>query len=162
MKEDAGRGYRRVVPSPAPISIAEAFAIKKLWDTTIVIASGGGGVPVVREEDGSLTGVDAVIDKDLAAEKMANDVGADVLMILTEVTHACVNFGKPDQRELKEITLDEARRYLDEGHFAAGSMGPKILAAMKFVEKNKGKRAIITSLDSVQAALDGEVGTQIV
>jgi carbamate kinase len=162
MKEDAGRGFRRVVSSPVPVSIAEAFAIKKLWDTTIVIASGGGGVPAVREEDGNLTGVDAVIDKDLAAEMMANEVSADALLILTEVEHAYVNFGKPDQRKLGEITVSEARRYMDEGHFAAGSMGPKMLAAIKFAEKNKGKRAIITSLDSAVPALDGKTGTHIV
>ncbi|HCX63256.1 MAG TPA: carbamate kinase, partial [Clostridiales bacterium] len=122
MKEDAGRGWRRVVPSPMPERIIEVDTIKRLWDSTIAIACGGGGIPVVENEDGSVEGIAAVIDKDLAAEKLAEDIGADILMILTEVEKVSVNFKKPNQQDLSFMTVKEAERYMEEGHFAPGSM----------------------------------------
>lgn len=161
MKEDAGRGWRRVVPSPKPIKITEISAVRKLWDTTIVITSGGGGIPVVENMDGSLTGVAAVIDKDLAAEKLAEEIKADILMILTEVENVCINFGKPDQKSLEHMTVKEAIQYVEEGHFAPGSMLPKVLAAINFAKTFPGKKAIITSLDNAVKALEGEAGTTI-
>lgn len=127
----------------------------------IVIASGGGGVPVV-EENGQLKGVEAVIDKDLAGEKLAEEVNADVFMILTDVNGAAINFGKPDERWLGKVTVEELRRYYEEGHFRKGSMGPKVLAAIRFVEWGGGERAIIASLDRAVEALEGKTGTQVV
>lgn len=159
MKEDAGRGWRRVVASPLPRKIVEIEAIKKLWNDAIIITCGGGGVPVVENADGTLEGVAAVIDKDLAAELLAENVGADVLLILTEVEKVAINFNKPNQEDLSHITLKDAMRYIEEGHFAAGSMLPKIQAAMKFVRNNPDKKAIITSLDKTIDALDGKTGT---
>ncbi|HDQ93026.1 MAG TPA: carbamate kinase [Synergistetes bacterium] len=159
MKEDAGRGWRRIVPSPQPKRIVEISAVKRLWDTTIVITAGGGGIPVIENLDGSLTGVAAVIDKDLAAEKLAQDIEADVLLILTEVDKVCLNFNKPDQKFLDHLTVPEAIRYMNEGHFAPGSMLPKILAAVKFARSYPGKKAIITSLYKAVDALDGKEGT---
>lgn len=161
MKEDAGRGWRRVVASPMPKKIIELSAVKTLWDTTIVITAGGGGVPVIEKEDGSLEGVAAVIDKDLAAERLAEDVGADVLMILTEVETVSINYKKPDQKELRNITVAEAEKYMAEGHFAPGSMMPKVQAAIMFAKANPGKRAIITSLLKGVDALQGKTGTVI-
>lgn len=162
VKEDAGRGWRRVVASPIPTKIVEIDAVRKLWDTSIVISCGGGGIPVVENADGSLEGVAAVIDKDFAAELLAESVGADVLMILTEVEQVAINFNKPDQKNLDKLTLADAQKYVDEGHFAPGSMLPKVQAAMKFVEANPGKKAIITSLDKAVEALEGKTGTVIV
>ena len=162
VKEDAGRGFRRVVASPIPKRIVEIDAIKKLWDSNICISCGGGGIPVIENSDGSLEGVPAVIDKDFAAELLAELVGADALMILTEVETVAINFNKPDQKELTEITLAEAEKYIEEGHFAPGSMLPKIQAAMKFVVANPDKKAIITSLDKAVEALEGKTGTVIV
>jgi carbamate kinase len=161
MKEDAGRGWRRIVPSPQPKRIVEISAVKRLWDTTIVITAGGGGIPVIENMDGSLTGVAAVIDKDLASEKLAQDIEADILLILTEVDKVCLNFKKPDQKFLDHMTVAEAIRYMDEGHFAPGSMLPKVLAAVKFARAYPGKKAIITSLYKAVDALEGKEGTVI-
>ncbi|MCB6994342.1 carbamate kinase [bacterium 210820-DFI.6.37] len=159
MREDAGRGYRRVVASPLPRKIVEIDAVKQLWDSTIVITCGGGGIPVIERPDGTLEGTAAVIDKDFAAELLAEQVDADVLMILTEVEKVAINFNKPDQKNLDHISLAEAAQYREEGHFAAGSMLPKVEAAMKFVRAFPQKKAIITSLDKAVEALDGKTGT---
>ena len=161
MKEDAGRGWRRVVASPIPKKIVELSAVKQLWDTTIVVTAGGGGIPVIEKEDGSLEGVAAVIDKDFAAERLAEDIGADVLLILTEVERVSINYKKPNQKDLENLTVAEAEKYIKEGHFAPGSMLPKMQAAVKFVKSNPGKRAIITSLYKGVAALQGNGGTVI-
>ena len=161
MVEDSGRGYRRVVPSPLPVAIAEIYAVRTLINSgTLVICAGGGGVPVVRDENGELHGVEAVIDKDLGASLLAQKLDADRLLILTDVEQVYVNYRKPDQRELTRITIAEAKRYIEEGHFARGSMGPKMQAAVNFVEAG-GKQAIITKLQSAIRALDGETGTSI-
>ena len=159
MKEDAGRGYRRVVASPLPRRIVEINDVKRLWNDTIVITCGGGGIPVIENPDGTLTGVAAVIDKDYAAELLAEQVEADTLMILTEVEKVAINWGKPEQKNLDHMSLAEAARYCEEGHFAPGSMLPKVQACMKFVRANPGKRAIITSLDKAIDALEGKTGT---
>ncbi len=161
MAEDAGRGWRRVVASPMPRWIVEFSCLKELWDTTIVITAGGGGIPVVENEDGSLRGIAAVIDKDLAAARLANDIEADILMILTEVDRVALNFNKPEQRNLDHMTIKEAEKYIKEGHFAAGSMLPKIQAAVMYVKENPGKKAIITSLFQSIEALEGRTGTLI-
>lgn len=162
MKEDAGRGFRRVVASPIPNEIVEIEAIKQLWPTSIVISCGGGGIPVVKHEDGSLEGVAAVIDKDFAAELLAEEVEADILMILTEVEKVAINFNKPDQKDLDELTIQEAEKHIADGQFAPGSMLPKVEAAMKFVESGDNKKAIITSLDKAIDALEGKTGTVFV
>nr|WP_321501310.1 carbamate kinase [uncultured Dethiosulfovibrio sp.] len=160
--EDSGRGWRRVVPSPKPINIVERQAIQELADRGyVVVASGGGGIPVVKEADGSYRGVEAVIDKDLAGELLAQQVDADLFMILTDVPKVALNYGKPDEKWLGKVDLDEMKGYQAEGHFKAGSMGPKVAAAMAFVE-NGGSRAIIASLDQALEALEGTEGTQIV
>jgi len=159
--EDAGRGWRRVVASPMPQRIVEFSCLKELWDTTIVITAGGGGIPVIEAEDGSLQGIAAVIDKDLAAAQLANDIEADVLMILTEVDRVALNFNRPNQQDLDHMTVKEAEKYMEEGHFAPGSMLPKIQAAVMYVKKNPGKKAIITSLFKSIEALDGKTGTFI-
>jgi carbamate kinase len=161
IKEDAGRGWRRVVASPIPKRIVELFAVQELFDTTIVITVGGGGIPVIEKEDGTLEGVAAVIDKDLAAEKLSEDIDADILMILTEVEKVSLNFKKPDQIDLENITVAEAEKYIEEGHFAPGSMLPKIQAAVKFAKTNPGKKAIITSLYKAVEAVEGKAGTVI-
>ena len=161
MREDAGRGWRRVVASPRPRRIVEIGAVRLLWDHAIVITCGGGGVPVVENPDGTLEGVAAVIDKDFAAELLAEEVAADVLLILTEVEKVAIRFGKPDQQDLGQLTLEEAARYVREGQFGVGSMLPKVEAAMQFVRSNPGKRAIITSLDKALDALDGKTGTVV-
>ena len=161
VKEDAGRGWRRVVASPMPKRIVEFSCLKELWDTTIVITAGGGGIPVIENEDGSLSGIAAVIDKDLAAARLADDIGADILMILTEVEKVSLNFNKPDQSDLDQITVEEAKHYIAEGHFAPGSMLPKIQAAVNYVKDNPGKKAIITSLFKSLDALEGKTGTII-
>ena len=161
MKEDAGRGYRRVVASPLPKRIVEIEAVKHLWDHCVVITCGGGGIPVIEKPDGTLEGVAAVIDKDFAAELLAEQVDADILMILTEVEKVAINFNKPDQQELSKMTLAEAARYVEEGHFPPGSMLPKVEAAMKFVRTYPNKKAIITSLDKAVEALEGKTGTVI-
>ncbi len=162
MKEDAGRGWRRVVSSPEPVTIVESNAIKCLVEAGyVVIAAGGGGVPVIDRGSGALEGVPAVIDKDLAAEKISEIVDADMLMVLTAVEKAYINFNKPDQRGLSELTVDDAERYIEEGHFAAGSMLPKIQAAIKFVKSKPDRVAIITSLEKVKSSLEGRTGTLV-
>jgi len=163
MVEDAGRGYRRVVPSPSPRSIVEWPAVKQLADAgTLVIAAGGGGIPVVRDAEGRLRGIEAVIDKDLAAQRLASLVGARTLVLLTEVENVAINFGTPDQQPLGVVTLGEMKQYYAEGQFPAGSMGPKVLAAMGFLEDG-GDRSIITSAEHLVAAVnDRAIGTQIV
>ena len=160
--EDAGRGWRRVVASPKPLVVNEINAIQALvLAGYIVIVCGGGGVPVVRNEVGSLRGVAAVIDKDRASSLLAQTLRADLLLISTGVEKACLNFNTPRERTLDELTLEEARRYLDEGHFARGSMYPKIDAAIDFVH-NGGPRAIITNPANITRALRHETGTRIV
>lgn len=161
VKEDAGRGYRRVVASPLPRRIVEINEVRKLWNDTIVVTCGGGGVPVVEKPDGTLEGVAAVIDKDFAAELLAEQVGADVLMILTEVEKVAIRWGKPDQEDLDHLSLAQAAQYVEEGHFAPGSMLPKVQAAMRFVRANPDKKAIITSLGKAIDALDGKTGTVV-
>lgn len=161
VKEDAGRGWRRVVASPLPRRIVEIEAVKQLWDHSIVITCGGGGIPVVEKPNGTLEGVAAVIDKDYAAELLAEMVEADILMILTEVEKVSINFNKPDQEDLSVMSLEQAARYVEEGHFPAGSMLPKVQAAMKFVRRYPNKKAIITSLDKAVDALEGKTGTVI-
>jgi carbamate kinase len=161
VKEDAGRGWRRVVASPTPKRIAEIDSVKRLWDSTIVITAGGGGIPVIENMDGSLTGVPAVIDKDLAAERLAEDMETDILLILTEVDKISLNFKKPNQQDLSHVTVAEAIKYIEEGHFAPGSMLPKVMAAIKFARRFPGKKAIITSLYKAVEALDGKEGTVI-
>jgi len=161
VKEDAGRGWRRVVASPTPKRIAEIDSVKRLWDSTIVITAGGGGIPVIENMDGSLTGVPAVIDKDLAAERLAEDMETDILLILTEVDKISLHFKKPNQQDLSHVTVAEAIKYIEEGHFAPGSMLPKVMAAIKFARRFPGKKAIITSLYKAVDALDGKEGTVI-
>lgn len=161
MKEDAGRGWRRVVASPLPRKIVEIDAVRRLWDSTIVITCGGGGIPVIENADGTLSGTAAVIDKDFAAELLAEQVDADVLMILTEVEKVAINFNKPNQEDLSTLNLRDAAKYCEEGQFAPGSMLPKVQAAMKFVRSNPSKKAIITSLDKAIEALEGKTGTVI-
>ena len=159
--EDSGRGWRRVVPSPMPVDIVEAEVIKELvHDGVIVVACGGGGIPVV-EEDGDLKGVDAVIDKDLASSLLAAEIGADVLMFLTTVDKVSLNYNTPAQVELDRLTVEEARRYLAEGQFPPGSMGPKIQAAVEFVEQG-GERAVVCKPEGVVEALEGRGGTVVV
>ncbi len=161
IKEDPGRGYRRVVPSPAPRHIIAQNVIKLLVENgIIVIAAGGGGVPAYREENGWLEGVDAVIDKDLASAVLGAEIGAQELMILTEVERVALNFGKPNQRFLDRITVAEAQQYFDEGHFPSGSMGPKIQAAINFIQSG-GERVVITSIDKTTEAAHGRAGTVI-
>ncbi len=162
MKEDAGRGWRRVVASPRPQRIVEIGTLKTLWDTTIAIACGGGGIPVVREPDGSLRGVPAVIDKDLAASLLAREMQADTLLILTEVDAVSIRFRQPDEEKLGTVTAQQMERYCQEGHFAAGSMLPKVQAALEFVRANPKGRAIITSLSRGLEALEGKCGTTVI
>ena len=162
MKEDAGRGWRRVVASPLPVEIVELDAVKTLNDAGFVVVTvGGGGIPVVRNEAGDLEGVAAVIDKDLASEKLARDMDADALVILTAVEKVSINFKKPDQKDLDRMSAAEAKQYIKEGHFAPGSMLPKIEAALNFVESKSGRIAIITSLDKAVDAIEGRAGTTI-
>lgn len=156
------RPYRRVVPSPDPIAIVERDAIRRMVEEgVIVIAAGGGGVPVVKEEDGSLKGVEAVIDKDLAGERLAEVVGADIFLNLTDVEKVKLNYGRPNERPIDRMTVEEAKRYLKEGHFLPGSMAPKVIACIRFLEWG-GKRAIITSLEKAIEGLEGKTGTQII
>lgn len=160
--EDAHRGYRRVVASPNPLNIVEERAIKNLLEAgDIVIAAGGGGIPVIQKEDGILEGVDVVIDKDLASSVLARDIKAHCLMMLTGVERVFYNFKQPDERPLSILTVEEAQKYLEEGHFPPGSMGPKIQASINF-QNWGGELAIITSIDKVREALEGKTGTRIV
>ena len=158
---NGSKPYRRVVPSPRPIEIVEGKTIRELVGSGhVVIACGGGGVPVICE-NGRLRGVEAVIDKDLASERLASALGAQILMILTGVERVALRFGTPQQVELDQLTLKEARHHLAAGEFPPGSMGPKVEAAICFIE-NGGERAIITSLDRAQEALAGRAGTEVV
>jgi carbamate kinase len=161
MIEDSGRGYRRVVPSPMPKRIVEIETIKTLiQNNIIVITVGGGGIPVI-EEGLELKGVAAVIDKDLASEKLAEDINADILIMLTAVERVAINFGTPEQKNLDRVSVSEMKQYSKEGHFAPGSMLPKVEAGIRFVESKPGRKTIITSLEKVKAALKGLSGTII-
>ena len=160
--EDAGRGWRRLVPAPAPREIVELNSIRALLDSgTLVVAVGGGGIPVVRRADGMLSGRDAVIDKDAATCMLASELGASVLIESTSVDKVALNFGTPQQVEIDQMTAAECRRYLDQGHFAPGSMKPKIEAALAFLEQG-GERVIITQPHHLEEALHGIYGTHIV
>lgn len=160
--EDAGRGYRKVVPSPKPLKIVELDAIKKMIDQgLIVITVGGGGIPVVKENK-KLVGIDAVIDKDKSSSKLALDLDADVLLILTAVDKVYINFNKENQKALDKLNIKDAKKYMQEGQFAKGSMLPKIEACIDFVEKSKNAYAIITSLEKAMDALKGLTGTKII
>lgn len=162
MKEDAGRGFRRVVPSPIPVDVAEKETVETLVKNGhVVITVGGGGIPVVAEGN-RLVGVPAVIDKDFASEKIAEILDADYLIILTAVEKVAINFGKPDQKELSELTLDDTKKYIEEGHFAPGSMLPKVQAAMKFAESKEGRKSLITSLEKAADGIEGKTGTVII
>src|SRR5208282_5646482 len=160
IKEDAGRGYRRVVPSPDPKIIAERTAIRALIDAGfVVVACGGGGIPII-EENGHAVGVEAVIDKDLAGQRLATLIGANIFVVLTDVDGAYVNYGKPNQERIKEITTGKLRNYAKEGQFKEGSMAPKVEAAIRFVESG-GERAVIAALGDLVEALEGRSGTQV-
>lgn len=159
--EDSGRGYRRIVASPMPQRIVEIETIRTLIDNnTVVITVGGGGIPVI-EEGNSLNGVAAVIDKDLASEQLAQDINADILVMLTAVERVAINYGKPNQKQLDKVSVEEMKQYSKEGHFAPGSMLPKVLAGIRFAESKEGRKTIITSLDKVNEALKGLSGTII-
>ena len=159
MEEDAGRGYRRVVPSPQPVTIHGVESMVHLLNqNTIVIAGGGGGIPVVKQAEG-LKGIEAVIDKDRTGKKLAEQVDADVFMMLTDVNNVYINYGTPKQEKLTGLSVSEAQAYFDAGHFAEGSMGPKMEAAIAFAKQ--GKTAIICSLEEADLALLGEAGTRI-
>jgi carbamate kinase len=159
---DGGRGYRRVVSSPNPTAIVESVSIKELYDHgVIVIACGGGGIPLITNDDNmTLQGVEAVIDKDHAAALFATLISADILLILTDVDKVALNYGRPDQKELDAITIEDAEKYLAEGHFPAGSMGPKVESAIRFV-RSGGEKAIITSIEFAKSSLQGSGGTTI-
>jgi len=160
--EDAGRGWRRVVPSPIPQEIIELDAVRELLEAGIVtVTVGGGGIPVIRNEDGDLQGVAAVIDKDYASSLLARSIGADLLLISTAVEKVYLNFNKPGQKPIDVMTVAEARRYTDDGHFAKGSMLPKIKAIIWFLEAG-GREAIITNPENIARALQGETGTRMV
>ncbi len=159
MKEDAGRGYRRVVPSPLPVDIVEKESIKALLNNgQVVICAGGGGIPVINK-DNKLEGVAAVIDKDYASSKLADLINADYLMILTAVDSVSINFRKPDEKKLENVSIKELEQYLKEGHFAKGSMYPKVEASINFVKSGKNKTAIIASLDNAKEAFKLKAGT---
>ena len=161
MVEDAGRGYRQVVPSPKPVDVIEKNTVKALVGSgTVVITVGGGGIPVVRRE-GRLVGVPAVIDKDFASAKLAELLDADLLVILTAVEKVAVNFGKPDQKGLDALTPAEAREYIAQGQFAPGSMLPKVEAAVQFAESKPGRAALITLLEKAKDGIEGRTGTRI-
>ena len=161
--EDAGRGYRRVVASPKPKSVVELDTIRALVDSDhIVVACGGGGIPVFKTEGHHLKGAAAVIDKDFASEVLAEQLDADYLIILTAVEKAAINFGKPEQKWLDTISVAEAEQYCAEGHFAPGSMLPKVQAAMRFAESKPGRRALITLLEKARDGIDGKTGTVVV
>ncbi|MDA9471953.1 Carbamate kinase [Enterococcus sp. 5H] len=160
-KEDAGRGYRKVVPSPMPMDIVEHPVIKQLVENDIItIAGGGGGIPVVNK-DGKYQGVEAVIDKDFASEKIAALVQADLLVILTGVDHVSINFNQPNQTELKKVSITDMENYIKEAQFAPGSMLPKVEAAITFIKENPAGKAVITSLENIQNLLNEETGTII-
>jgi len=160
--EDAGRGWRRVVSSPRPTAVLEIDAVRTLLEAGfVVVAAGGGGIAVVRDADGELSGAAAVVDKDLASSLLARELRADLLLISTGVEHVFLDFGKPTQRPLLSVTVAEARRYLAEGHFQAGSMLPKVEAVTSFVEAG-GKEGVITDPGHLAEALAGRAGTRVV
>jgi len=162
MKKDADRGWRRVVPSPEPYKAVEGDIIRQLVEQgTIVIAGGGGGIPVYIDKNGDLEGIDAVIDKDRASAVIAREIGADILSILTSVDQVAINFGTPQQKNLSTVTVSEIKKYLDEGHFPPGSMKPKIEAALTFLEDG-GSLVTITSLENAYKAVCSEAGTRII
>ncbi len=162
MIEDAGRGWRRVVPSPRPIQILEADVIRQLVEAGVtVIAAGGGGIPVIQDEAGNLRGAAAVIDKDLASAVLAREIAADMLVISTAVEKVYLNYGRPDQKALDRMTVAEAKKYIGEGHFKPGSMLPKVQACVQFIEAG-GSEALITCPEVLPAALAGKTGTRIV
>jgi len=162
MAEDAGRGYRRIVPSPMPKRIIQSHMVRSLaYAGNVVLALGGGGVPITKNAENQYVGVEAVIDKDLSSALLAVDIKADVFIILTGTEKVCLNYGTADQKELDEITSAQAETYLAEGHFPAGSMGPKILSAVMYL-KAGGRMVIITDPPNLQRALDGEAGTRII
>lgn len=160
--EDAGRGFRYVVPSPKPIGIAEKDSILNLLDNEyIVIACGGGGIPVIEDKEGNYTGIPAVIDKDFASAKLAELVGADYLFILTAVDRVSINWGKPNQEDIAKMSVEQAREYCAQRHFAPGSMLPKVEAAISFAASGEGRHAVIASLENAPLAMKGESGTLI-
>ncbi len=160
--EDAGRGYRRVVASPKPQRITEIETVKQLVDNgTIVITVGGGGIPVIEDEAGMLKGVAAVIDKDKSSARLAMDLNAEMLVILTAVDKVAINFNKPNQQELAKMSLEDADKYINEGHFAKGSMLPKVEACVEYVKNSTNGLALITSLEKAKEALHGKTGTII-
>jgi len=162
MKEDAGRGWRMVVPSPVPLKILDSALLSSLMQQgVIVVTAGGGGIPVVTGNGGRLCGIEAVIDKDLTSARLARELGIDQLLILTSVHHVKINFGRENEQDLSTLTLSELDRYIAEGHFSAGSMGPKVEAARQFLIGG-GTRAIIAHLDEAYQACLGTTGTQIV
>lgn len=162
VKEDAGRGYRRMVASPKPIEIIEIDAIRALVGAgQLVIACGGGGIPVTRQEGNHLKGAGAVIDKDFASELLAEELDADFLIILTAVEKAAIYFGKPNQTWLGDITVSQAEQYIEEGHFAPGSMLPKVQSAVRFAASKQGRTALITLLEKAGDGINGKTGTRI-
>ena len=161
MKEDSGRGFRRVVPSPKPIDIVEKEAVESLVGKAVIICGGGGGIPVIKTESG-LEGVAAVIDKDFTSAKIAEVLNADSLIILTAVDKVAINFGKENEKWLDELSIAEVQEYIDANEFGAGSMLPKVEAAVGFVKSKEGREALITSLEKAKAALKGETGTKII
>ncbi|NYS49231.1 carbamate kinase [Streptococcus danieliae] len=162
-KEDSGRGWRKVVASPKPIGIKEIGSIRSLLEAGgLVIAAGGGGVPVIQEEDGQLRGVEAVIDKDFASQVLAELVDADLFIVLTGVDSVFVNYNQPDQKKLERVTVAELETYMQEGHFAPGSMLPKVQAAVAFVTHKPESKAVITSLENLGALIENDSGTIIV
>ena len=162
MIEDAHRGWRRVVPSPQPIRIVELPSIRRLMEAgTVIIAAGGGGIPVVADAAGNLQGVAAVVDKDLASALLASEIGADLFLVATGVEHVALDFGTPRQRWVDQLSLSQAKYYLEQGtHFAAGSMAPKIQAVIAYLERG-GKEALITTPEDIERAVLGETGTRI-
>ncbi len=159
--EDAGRGYRRVVPSPVPLDIIEKNAVKALIESgIIVIAAGGGGMPVYLDEKGNLEGIDGVVDKDFATAVLAEKIGAKTMVILTSVEKAYLNFNSPNQRPLDKISVEEAKKFVEEGHFAKGSMLPKIKASVQFLERG-GEKVVISSIGKLEEAMQGKTGTTI-
>ena len=159
--EEPGKGFRRVVSAPNPVQIVELDAVNALLDADqIVVAAGGGGIPVL-EQDNHLKGASAVIEKDLVAGKLAEGINADMLIILTNVEKVCINLGQPDEETLGEITVDQARAYMDQGHFGIYNMYPKFKASVEFIEGREGRSALITSFDKVKEALKGKTGTVI-
>ena len=159
--EDAGRGWRKVVASPKPVAIKELEVIRTLVESGhVVVAGGGGGVPVI-EEDGKLKGVEAVIDKDFASQKLAADLDADMFIVLTGVDYVYVNFNKPNQERLEKVSIEDMKKYIDEDQFAPGSMLPKVEATIKFAEEKPGSEAVITSLENLEQLIESNAGTII-